>query len=604
MLGFESQEEMASVGSCGTYRNPDDRKSLACRCLSRQGTLNNYEVELVSKSGESVKVLLSATRSGDTISGMIMDVTERERALDRLRESEIKYRTLFDNAHSAIFLIGNGTYIDCNRAALTVFRCSKDQILGQTPHGVSPPFQPDGAESKKRAIEMGAVALSGLPQVFEWKHRRYDGSLFDAEISLNRVMIGGEAVLQAIVHDISERKDTENRLLISEEKYRGIFENAVEGIFQSTPDGRPLTVNSALAKMFGYDSPQDMMNEVTDIAMQQYVDPKARARFASIIRKKGFVEGFENEVYKKDGSRIWTSIKARAVKDEKDEILYYEGVIENITRRKEIEDALRKSEERYRTFIDSTSDWVFLKDQQYRHIIANRALQSFFGKKEEEIIDKTVAELIPPVPAKQIEESDRKALNSSSVTISEVAIGERVYETRKFPVNLGDNKKGIGGFVRDVTERKRTEEELKAKSLNLEEVNAALRVLLKQREQDKNELEEKILYNVKKLVLPYIERLKERRMDEEQRTYLNILETNLNNIVSPFIKKMSHIHSHFTPTEISVANFIKDGRTIKEIARIFGVSENAVNRHRQSIRNKLSLNKQKINLKTFLMSLN
>jgi DNA-binding CsgD family transcriptional regulator len=185
-----------------------------------------------------------------------------------------------------------------------------------------------------------------------------------------------------------------------------------------------------------------------------------------------------------------------------------------------------------------------------------------------------------------------------------VAIGERVYETRKFPVSLGDNKKGIGGFVRDVTERKRTEGELKAKSLNLEEVNAALRVLLKQREQDKNELEEKILYNVKKLVLPYIERLKERRIDEEQRTYLNILETNLNNIVSPFIKKMSHIYSHFTPTEISVANFIKDGKTIKEIARIFGVSENAVNRHRQNIRNKLSLKKQKINLKTFLMSLN
>jgi PAS domain S-box-containing protein len=188
-------------------------------------------------------------------------------------------------------------------------------------------------------------------------------------------------------------------------------------------------------------------------------------------------------------------------------------------------------------------------------------------------------------------------------TVSEVSIDGRVYETRKFPVSLGDSKKGIGGFVRDVTERKRTEEDLRVKSLNLAEVNAALRVLLKQREQDRNELEDKILYNVKKLVLPYLERLKERRLDDEQRTYLNILETNLNNIVSPFIKKMTHMHSHFTLTEISVANFIKDGKTIKEIARVFGVSENAVNRHRQSIRNKLNLNKQKVNLRTFLMSL-
>ncbi len=602
ILGFESQKEVVSTGSRAGYKNPDDREVMVSR-LKQTGSLRNYPVEFVSKSGKTIRVFLSATLSGDVISGMMMDVTERERALDKLRESQIKYRTLFDNANGAIFLIRDGKCVDCNRAALSIFRSTKDQLLGKTSSDLSPPFQPDGSESKQGAIEREAAALAGTPQFFEWRHRRHDGSVFDAEVSLNRVIIGGKAVLQAIIRDISDRKDAENRLRISEEKYRSIFENAVDGIFQSSPDGKTITANTALAKMFGYDSAQDLMDEVTDIATQQYVDPKARARFGDILSKQGFVEGFENQVYKKDRRTIWTSVKARAVKDEKGNIQYYEGIMEDITRRKEVEDALRKTEERYRTFIDSTSDWVFLKDEHFRHIIANKALQSFFQKKEEEIIGKTVFELMPKGPAKQIEESDRKALASPSVSVSEVTIDDRVYETRKFPVSLGDGKKGVGGFVRDMTERKRTEEELKAKSVNLEEVNAALKVLLKQRDQDKKELEEKILYNVKKLVLPYLERLKQRRLDEEQRTYLDILETNLSNVVSPFVRKMTYMHSHFTPTEISVANFIKDGKTVKEIAQVFGVSENAVNRHRQSIRNKLKLNRQKVNLKTFLMSL-
>ena len=109
--------------------------------------------------------------------------------------------------------------------------------------------------------------------------------------------------------------------------------------------------------------------------------------------------------------------------------------------------------------------------------------------------------------------------------------------------------------------------------------------------------------NVKRLVLPYIETLRAKRLDQEQKTYLDILETNLKNIISPFVQKMGYVYSQFTPTEIMVANLIRDGKTIKEIAAISGVSDNAINHHRQNIRDKLGLNKQKINLKSYLMSL-
>jgi PAS domain S-box-containing protein len=532
------------------------------------------------------------------------DIVGLKLALSKLRESEIKYQTLFDTANDGIFLLKKDIIIDCNRKFLTIFRCTREQIIGQTTYRFSPPFQPDGRNSKEKAIEKGKAAISGIPQFFEWQHCRYNGTLFDAEVSLNHIEIDKDRLLlQAIVRDVSERREVENKLRVSEEKYRSIFENAIEGIFQTTPEGRVITANTTFASMYGYDSPHEMINSIADIGKEFYVNPQDRERFKSICEVQGSVEGFEEQVYRKDRKKAWVSINARTVRDENGKTLYYEGTIEDITQRKEMEVALRASEERYRTFIDSTTDGVFLKDQQLRYVIVNKMFRRFFNKNENEIVGKTDLDFRPRKDAEQSRQADLKSLRSSSIVISEEEIGDKIYEIRRFAVNLAEKTKGVGGFIRDITARKKTEEELKTKSLNLEEVNAALRVLLKQRDQDKNEIEDKILSNVKKLVLPYIERLKEKRLDDENKTYLNIIETNLKNIISPFVQKMSSTYSHFTPAEIRVANLIRDGKTIKEIAGIFGVSENAVNHHRQNIRNKLGLNKQKANLRTYLMSL-
>lgn len=177
---------------------------------------------------------------------------------------------------------------------------------------------------------------------------------------------------------------------------------------------------------------------------------------------------------------------------------------------------------------------------------------------------------------------------------------------------LYDSRGNVVGAIesiRDITVRKRAEEalkkrekDLKTKSNNLEELNTALKVLLRQREQDKDEIEAKVLANFKQLAMPYIERLKKSRLDAKEADYVNILESNLINIISPFSNKLSSKYLNLTPKEIQVANLIKEGKTSKEIAELLNVSPGTVEFHRENIRVKLKLKNKKDNLRSYLLT--
>jgi DNA-binding CsgD family transcriptional regulator len=165
-------------------------------------------------------------------------------------------------------------------------------------------------------------------------------------------------------------------------------------------------------------------------------------------------------------------------------------------------------------------------------------------------------------------------------------------------------------MMKEIEERKqiemslrRTEEELRQQSLNLQETNTALKILLKQREQDKEDLEDKVLSNVKELILPYIEKLENTRLDKSQETYLEILNSNINEIVSPYLKKLSAQFQNFTPMQLQVADLVKAGKTTKEISEVLHLSDRAIEFHRNNIRNKLGLKNKKMNLRSYLLSL-
>jgi len=146
------------------------------------------------------------------------------------------------------------------------------------------------------------------------------------------------------------------------------------------------------------------------------------------------------------------------------------------------------------------------------------------------------------------------------------------------------------------------ERKVRERTLNLEEANTALRVLLRKRDEDRMELQERMLMNLKELILPYLEKMKKSLLDERQRTLLEIIESNLRDILSPLTRQISASYLHFTPTEIQVANLVRSGKTTKEIAELLVLSTKTIEFHRENIRSKIGIKNKKVNLRTHLLS--
>lgn len=299
------------------------------------------------------------------------------------------------------------------------------------------------------------------------------------------------------------------------------------------------------------------------------------------------------------------------VKERTDELVAMtEQLKEEITERK-------RSEQRFRSLAENTSDWIWEVDQFLVFTYSSPKVKDLLGYEPNEIIGKTPLDLMPEHEARRISEISHSILASRKPFTSLENInlhkdGQQVIlETSGIPIfDKNGNLSGYRGIDRDITERKKTEEvlkekerELEIKALNLEEANVALKVLLKRREEDKTELEEKILLNIKELVIPYLEKLKKNGLDEKQEAYVSILESNLNDIISPFSHRLSSKFLNFTPTEIRIANLLRQGKMSKEIAELINSSPKAVAFHRENIRRKLGLRNKKINLKSYLLSL-
>jgi len=431
--------------------------------------------------------------------------------------------------------------------------------------------------------------------------------------------------IDELERESADRRQDVESLRHSESLFRTLAEKSFAGIYV-VQDGQFKYVNANAASYAGC-----TLGELTGKKSDSIVHPDDRKdvkKNARAMLRGESTSPHEFRIVTKSGDVRWIIETVTSIHyGGKQAIL---GNSMDVTEQRRMREALRESEQRLSDIIEFLPDATFAIDGKGTVIAWNRAMEEMTGVKTLDIIGKGNYEyaitfygkrrpiLIDLVlkPDPEIERGYYVLKKERDLLIIETDVpqvkGQTAFLWAKASP-LYDSRGNVVGAIesiRDITDRKLAEEvvrkrgkELEIKTHELEELNAALRVLLKHREEDRNELEERMLLNINKLVLPYLEKLKMSRLDARDMAHIKILESNLKDLISPFARKLSTKFINLTSREIQIANFIKEGLTSKEISDIMNVSTSAVNIHRYRIRKKIGITNNKHNLQAYLSTL-
>ena len=384
-----------------------------------------------------------------------------------------------------------GKVIAWNRAMENLTGIKAIDLLGKGDYEYALPFY-----NCRRPILVDLVLKRDARIEAEYKNMQRDGISISAESHISSSRQGGSDtwskaspiynssgnIIGAIesIHDITELKQIEEDLKRSREKYHNIFENSIMGIYQSVQNGRYINVNPAFARLFGYDTPEELIASVKDIGHQLYVNPQDRDRAIKTLIENGFLEGFELEVQRRDGSRFWVSMNTIIVQDEHG--THYDGTVEDITKRKNAEDALKASEEKYRLLFENANESILVA-QDGRIKFVNPKFAQVSGYSDMDLKSRKFAEFIHPDDQEMVVNSHLRRLHGENVPqLYAFRIIDKEGAIKWLEISsvliVWDARPATLNFLTDITERKRTDEELNKKDILLGGVSVATNILL------------------------------------------------------------------------------------------------------------------------------
>jgi len=408
----------------------------------------------------------------------------------------------------------------------------------------------------------------------------------------------------------------------SEERFKILFERSIDPAFLLDGDTCTYIDCNEAALKFLRCPAKEQLSGLHPVSISPERQPdgrmsseKVRELIATVLQEGAIRFEWNHNTF--DGKNVWVDVSLTAIPFRGRQIIY--TIWRNINKRKKMEEILAAETQRFLTVIENAPFGMVLLDEKRNCTYMNAKFQELFGYDLRDLPDEDTwfAKAYPDAEYRsRVIAAWRKDVNGFNIALKE---GERWTFTvtckdgPEKPVHIIHVQLPTGEYLKayeDITEQKKAEELLKSreaelaiKSANLQDMNAALRVLLNQRENDKAELEVKIVRNVNKLVMPYVDELKQCRLDPSHTAYVDLIEANLQHIISPFLEKLGLRSVNLTPREIRIADLIKSGKATKEISQLLQISSAAVNFHRNNIRRKLGINNHKVNLAVYLSSL-
>ena len=280
---------------------------------------------------------------------------EYSRLEEMVRQSKERDRAILENIEDGYHEVDlKGRFTFFNESCRKILGYDKEELLGMHYKQYSDPIN---AQKVFEAYQQ--VFKTGHPlKRFIWEIIRKDGARRQVAVSVSliKVLSGEPMGFRGIVRDETDQQEAEEALRNSEKKYRELFDNAQEGIYQASLEGKFLSVNLSLAKMMGYNSPEEMIRSISNIGQQSYVNPQERTKLLEILRTKDEVEDFEFEAFRKDKSTFWISTNIRLVRNADGQVLYMQGMCLDITKRKEVEEALKRERTKFQTLVEK-SPW-------------------------------------------------------------------------------------------------------------------------------------------------------------------------------------------------------------------------------------------------------
>jgi len=309
---------------------------------------------------------------------IIRDITKQKNEEKKLRDSEKKFRSIFKHAHDGItYLDCFGKILDVNEKVLEIFGSTKEALLNKHFTKIGILF----AKDIPKYLSLFQSILSGRERNVTVHIRNKKGREMFLECSASLIKSDVEPTrIMVITRDITERRQVEEALRASEERFKGIFENSLVGMYRTTPDGRILMANPAIVKMLGYNSFKEL--EERNLEEYGFTSEYPRSGFIKKIKNEGQIIGFESEWCKKDGSTLFVRESAQAIRDKKGNILYYEGTVEDITDRKKAEIELKESKARYELAqrIGGIGTWEL--NIETNNVYWSEEMESIFGFSE------------------------------------------------------------------------------------------------------------------------------------------------------------------------------------------------------------------------------